>query len=433
MTTEIFADAFKTEPYWWEAAPPEAFPDPLPETVDVAIVGGGYCGTVCALELARAGTQVAVLEAGVYGLGASTRNGGLVSGTTGLTKADPIRRFGPERGGAMVEEGGQSFDHLEALIARESLDAGYRRTGRFVGAHAPAAFRRLQATAAQMHAAGAAVRVVSRAEQHSEIGSDHFHGGLAVETAGSIHPGLYHRSLRAAARRHGARMFSHAPVGAITPDDTGFTVATDRGTVRAKTVVVATNGYSGPVMPWLQRRLIPVASYIIATEPLPAALTARLSPKNRAFADTRKMLSYFRLSPDGTRVLFGGRARLSTVAPREAAPMLRQMMLRVWPELERYRLTHAWTGNVAFTFDLVPHMGVQDGVHYAAGCQGSGVAMATWLGHRTAQKLLGRENRPSAFDGLPMPTRPLYRGRPWFLPTVGAWYRFRDWWDGRAA
>jgi glycine/D-amino acid oxidase-like deaminating enzyme len=103
------------------------------------------------------------------------------------------------------------------------------------------------------------------------------------------------------------------------------------------------------------------------------------------------------------------------------------MMVRVWPELAHTRVTHAWTGNVAFTFDHVPHMGVHEGVHYAAGCQGSGVGMATYLGYQTALKIAGKAATPCAFDGLRFPTRPTYTGDPWFLPVVGSYYRLRDW------
>jgi len=107
------------------------------------------------------------------------------------------------------------------------------------------------------------------------------------------------------------------------------------------------------------------------------------------------------------------------------------MMTDVWPELARTRITHAWTGFVAFTFDHLPHLGEHEGIHYAVGCQGSGVAMMSWLGHQAGLKLAGGANRPSAFDGLAFPTRPLYDGRPWFLPAVGTWYRLRDWIDRR--
>ena len=153
----------------------------------------------------------------------------------------------------------------------------------------------------------------------------------------------------------------------------------------------------------------------------------------RMIADTKRVLYYFRPSPDGTRVVFGGRASFRTRTALETAPILYEYMVGVFPQLRGVRLSHAWTGNVAFTFDRIPHMGDRDGVHYALGCNGSGVVMMSHLGHRTALKILGRTNRPSAFDGLPFETRPLYHGTPWFLPAIGAWYKLRDWIDRRSA
>jgi glycine/D-amino acid oxidase-like deaminating enzyme len=206
----------------------------------------------------------------------------------------------------------------------------------------------------------------------------------------------------------------------------GWRVATARGVVTAGDVVIATNGYTGDVTPDLKRRVVPVASHIIATEPLPPDLAASLLPTGRSISDTRRVLTYFRMSPDGTRMIFGGRARFTQVDPTVSAPILHRFMCDRFPQLAGSRVTHAWTGNVAFTLDHLPHVGQMDGLHFALGCNGSGVAMMTWLGHQTARKLMGGANHPSAFERLPLPSHPFYSGNPWFLPAIGAWYRFRD-------
>jgi glycine/D-amino acid oxidase-like deaminating enzyme len=153
----------------------------------------------------------------------------------------------------------------------------------------------------------------------------------------------------------------------------------------------------------------------------------------RAAADTRNLLNYYRPSPDGTRILWGGRDSFAPASPEQAAPVLHGFMTDVFPVLRDVKIPRAWTGNVAFTFDFIPHIGVEDGVHYAAGCQGSGVAMASWLGHQAALKLSGRGNDAFAFDRLPFPNKPFYTGRPWFMPIVGEWYRLRDRIERRAA
>jgi glycine/D-amino acid oxidase-like deaminating enzyme len=173
--------------------------------------------------------------------------------------------------------------------------------------------------------------------------------------------------------------------------------------------------------------MVPLASYIIATEELPPEQIERLFPKQRMLSDTKLVLNYFRPSPDGRRVLWGGRASFAAESAEQAAPRLHATMCEVFPELREVKITHAWTGNVAFTFDHLPHIGVQDGVHYAGGCQGSGVAMATWLGHNVALKIAGAANEKFALDDLPFPTRPFYSGDPWwFMPVIGNWYRLKD-------
>jgi glycine/D-amino acid oxidase-like deaminating enzyme len=220
-------------------------------------------------------------------------------------------------------------------------------------------------------------------------------------------------------------------MGLTQDNDGSWQVSTPRGTVRAANVIIATNGYTGDVTPKFKRRLVPVGSYIIATEELSPDLAKSLSPQNASFADTRRVLTYYRLSPDGKRMIFGGRARFGIMEPTETAPLLYRFMLDRYPQLAGVKITHAWTGNVAFTFDELPHMGQQEGLYFALGCNGSGIAMMSYLGRETARKVVGRTNRKIAFDLPNFPSHPLYNGNPWFLPLVGAWFRTRDWWDRR--
>ena len=435
LTTELFAPDFKDAPYWWEAAPPSTAAVPaLADRVDVAIVGAGYCGLSAALELRRHGIGALVMDAARIGHAASSLNGGMVAGSLKLGHAELARAFGAERASAILEESARCLPFLEELLAREAIACNYRRSGRFVGAHCPSAYASLESRVETTRKlTGADAWLVPRHRQREEIDTDHYYGGMVAEASGGLHPARYHRGLAEAARRAGALVVEDTPVDAITRRAGGFTLRTVRGVVEAREVIIATNGYTGAVTPWLRRRLIPLNSYIIATEPLPPETTRRLIPRGRMIVDTNRVLSYYRLSPDGTRVLYGGRASFRRATARQAAPQLHAMMVGVWPELTRTRVTHAWTGYVAFTFDHVPHMGVHEGVHYAVGCQGSGVGMATYLGYRTALKIAGKALAPCAFDGLPFPTRPTYTGDPWFLPVVGSYYRLRDWLERRLA
>ncbi len=335
-------------------------------------------------------------------------------------------------GRALAAAAAASFPFIEELIVREGIDCDYVRCGRFVAAWTPKHYSALASRADYIaEVTGLPTRMIPRHAQRQELGSDHYHGGMVAEATGSLHPGKYARGLAAAATKAGAKLVDGTRVRGVVAEGGGFRVATDRGEVRADAVLVATNGYSrapdgSSAMPYLARRMVPVASYIIATEPLGRDRVAALFPNLRMIADTKRVLNYFRPSPDGERVVWGGRASFATISPLEAAPTLFDTMTRVFPELRGVKITHAWTGNVAFTFDYLPHIGVEGGVHYAAGCQGSGVAMASWLGHNVALKIAGAANEPFALDGLNFPTMPGYNGDPWFLPLIGGWYKLRD-------
>jgi glycine/D-amino acid oxidase-like deaminating enzyme len=208
-------------------------------------------------------------------------------------------------------------------------------------------------------------------------------------------------------------------------------VETTRGTIVAKDVVVGTNGYTGEATPELQRRVIPLASYIIATEELPDDLARSLMPNNKSIYDTRRVLTYYRMSGDRKRLIFGGRAKFGPFDAVQTAPILYRIMTEIFPQLKGSKITHAWTGNVAFTFDETPHMGTLDGLHYALGCNGSGVAMMTYLGTQTARKIAGVSNYRTAFETDDFPTHWAYNGNPWFIPWVGRYFRARDWIDRR--
>jgi len=306
---------------------------------------------------------------------------------------------------------------------------------RFFGACTPRHYKEQESKVGTYNEKALGTYMVPRERQREEIASDYYHGGMVVERTGQLHPALYYGGLLKAAHRAGAKLCANCDAEKIERkapgSGGGFRVLTSKGPIEAREVVIATNGYTTELTPTLKRRLVPVASHIIATEELPEDLVQSLIPKNRVVSDTKRVLCYFRQSPDNKRVIFGGRARFTQVTPEVSAPVLHGYMLERWPQLKGVKVTHAWTGNVAFAFDFLPHMGQEQGMHYLMACNGSGVAMMSYLGYQTARKIAGGSNAAvNAFDGQPFPTVPFYNGNPeWVLPFVGAWYRTRDWWD----
>jgi glycine/D-amino acid oxidase-like deaminating enzyme len=442
MSDSVFHKDFKSMPWWWEWWHPnsELSQEP-PSKTDVLVIGAGYAGLSAALEIARAGGDVTVLERGDFGVGASTLSGGAVSGGTSIGKGfsgKSALQGGNSQGnlGALLRDAAESLKQVETLIEREGIECHWHLRGRFIGAFTPGHYAELEKKVAMYNqAAEAGTRMVPREQQREEIASDYYHGGMVVDRSGQLHPAMYYGGLLKATARAGAKLCAHVEAVRIErKQGGGFKVSTNKGNVEAKEVVIATNGYTGDVTPNLKRRLVPVASHIIATEELPPDLARSLIPKQRTISDSKRVLCYYRLCPDGKRVIFGGRARFTQVPPEVSAPVLHRYMTDRWPQLKGYKVTHAWTGNVAFAFDYLPHMGEDRGMHYVMACNGSGVAMMTYLGCQMGRKIVEGARQPiNAFDGREFPTVPLYRGRPWFLPLVGTWYRTRDWIDRKAA
>lgn len=224
----------------------------------------------------------------------------------------------------------------------------------------------------------------------------------------------------------GATIHARTSVSGVRRDNDAFEVHTAHGRLRARHVVVATNGYTGSATPWLQRRIVPIPSQIITTEPLDPAIMDRLMPKRRMIGESRNLYHYYRPSPDGTRMVFGGRRGAETNDPKAKFRQLYRDLGEIFGELDGVSITHSWWGYTGYTFDYLPKVAVHEGVHYATGFCGSGVVWARWLGQKVALRILGDAEAETVFDETPFQTRPLYRGRPWFLPAIIGWYRIKD-------
>lgn len=426
--SSIFTTDFKPEPYWWDAAPPVRDDGmTLPDVADVAIVGGGYTGLHSAIQTARHGLSTIVLDAGAVGWGCSSRNGGQISTSIKPTLADLSQKYDEELAVDILKEGQASLDYVEKFVREENLDCAFHVVGRFHGAYTQRAYEELARSCKVKNPAFATdAYMVPRTDQHCELGTDAYHGGMVLPRHASIDPGRYLHGLLHVAKSAGVLVISHCPVTELERKNGGFLLTTGRGQLRVGRVILATNGYTGPLTPWHCSRVIPIGSYVITTEEIDQGLMDRVMPTSRILSDTRKLVYYYRPSPDRKRILFGGRVSLGETNPRRSAPRLRNDMVRIFPELKDVRISHSWVGIVAYTFDKLMHTGHDKGLYYAMGYCGSGVGMASYLGMRIGQQAAGLKEGSTAFDRIPFPTRPFYSGRPWFLAPSVLVYRVRD-------
>ena len=430
--TDILTDDFKTTPFWWEAAPRGGVePSGLPAAVDVLVVGSGFAGLHCALETARAGRSTLVLDAFEPGFGASTRNMGHIGRYLHYPFTKLEGKFGHEMAFAMWHEAGGAHAAFLAMLEAEQMAVGQRFNGRFTGACSSGHYEGLAKEYGQIKKIAPELEfwMCPKAEMHKEVESDYWHGALIVEGNGMLHPGLYHQATLERARNAGVEVVGRAPVAAIRPESDGFTVTTRHRTVRARDVVICTNGYTRETgySPWLRRRIVPVPAHAIATEPMAVETMKTIKPTLRTMRDSKKNVFSDRPSPDDTVLIFSARTGHQDGDQRVTAKRLHDLVSTVYPRLKNTRISHCWTGMMGFPFDKLPHMGkTRDGVHYATGFAGGGVVLATHFGKTIANGVLAGRAPETAFWNLGFPTWPFYSGDPWFLPAIVAWIDFKD-------
>jgi len=416
---------------WAAGAPPAAsFPTLEGEqSADVCVVGGGYTGLSTALHAAEAGSQVVLVEGAEAGWGAAGRNGGQVIPGLKLDPEDLERHYGADRGQRLTAFSGSAPDLVFDLIARHQIDCSARRDGWIRAVHAPAALRSESERVRQWQARGVDLRLLDREEVAVALGTSEYIAGTFDPRGGWLQPLAYARGLALAAQRAGTQLFAASPATRIWQDRDKWRVESPAGSVLAGQVVICTNAYTDTLWPRLGRSLVPISSYQVATEPLSEEVRARILPKGQVASDTRRLIRYFSIDPQG-RLTMGGRGRLREVENRHLYRHIVASLQRLFPYLSDARLDFYWSGRIALTLDHLPRVfELGPGLWAGGGYNGRGVAMATAMGSLLAQYVGG-----ASADRLPLPpVKP--RGIPFHgLRGIGielavAWKGMLDTWE----
>ncbi len=420
----------RSESYWLDTAPAfvGAQTGAVEGQVDVAVVGGGFTGLSAARALAIKGASVAVLEADRVIGEASGRNGGQCNTGVAQDYSALTASLGTDQARAYYLAYESAVKSVVTLVEQEQIACDMTRNGKLKLAAKPMHFDGMARTCELIRReVDADVELLSAQETRAEVDSAEFHGGLLQRNGVQMHVGRFGVGLADAAVRHGAQVFQNAAVKSWKANASGYLLNTAKGSIQAKQIMLATGAcqHGGPG--WYRRRIVPVGSFVIVTEVLPQALIDQLLPQHRAYVTSRMIGNYFRLTPDN-RLLFGGRARFAmsnATSDAKSGKVLRAAMVQMFPQLASAKVDYCWGGLVDMTSDRLPRAGEHEGVFYSMGYSGHGVQMSVHMGQVMADVMDGNP-QANPWRELDWPAVPGHFGTPWFLPLVGAWYRFQD-------
>lgn len=424
-----FTEDFKLAPYWWEKRGPTGQgDDSLPQAADVVVIGAGVTGVEAARVLAEGGRDVLVIDAGIPGEGASSRNAGMIGRNFKHSYSELKARFGQDVARGFFDELQNAYDAVRNL-GRANPDAfDWQENGRIIGAMSPILFDRLRAEyELRAREIGETVEFLGREDMRAEIDSELYHGGIRLPLNGAVQPARYHQFLMRRALAAGARIVVQNRVTSVSRTSEEFLVRTRRGDVACRQVMVATNGYSGTAIPSIQRRLLPINAYMVATEDLSDNTVRASLPRLRTYHDNRRRSHFFSVSPDGRKILIGGRTGNLGLDLKGLASALHGDLLYIFPKLAGVKLTHAWTGRCAAPIDAFPRFGELDGLFYALGYSFSGMTMGPYLGRKIAARMLGRDEEARSLFARPdFPKAPLLARTPLTMPILIGYYGWAD-------
>ena len=422
----------KFTPFWWDDQPQFENTDELPLSADIVIVGAGYTGLSAALTLSKSGKNVIVLDSEMIGFGASTRNGGMLGSGHKVSTDQAKKKYGEDIAAELHKEASASLAFTSNLIEENNIDCEFQICGRLRTSWLPEDQVSMSDNLRKLKAIeDFNSKMIGPDRMSKSIKTDLYFGGQFYQDHGSIHPRKFHYGLLKLALEAGAKIFGNRPVIEVNKSSkikqSGFDVVTSSSTIQCKQVLMATNGYTrSNLSKYLSRRVLPVPSFVITTVDIGKDKVQSLLPGGHCMVETRKRYCYYRPTPCGTRIMLGTRAAMHSISAEEALPTLRKMLIEIFPSLEGVEISHCWTGFTGFSFSQLPNLSINKGVYSALGYCGNGVAMAPYLGHMAALKMLNPDHKVTVFESIPLQTKSYYFGKPWFLPIVSAYFRAFD-------
>ena len=425
----------KFYPYWWEDQPDYKESSGLPKNTDTVIVGAGFTGLSAAITLAKSGVSVVVFDSEKLGFGASTRNGGMLGSGHKVSPQQAEEKYGTDVAGQIHKEANASLAFTTNLIQANNIDCDLQICGRLRTSWVPQDQFSMSENLKKLKAIdNFNSKMIDASTMSESIKTELYFGGQYYEDHGSVQPRKFHYGLHELAIKSGAKVFGNMPVNQITPlsgnQGAGFVVSVANEFISCKDVLIATNGYTrSSLSKYLSRRILPVPSFIITTEEIGVDRVNSLIPGGHCIVETRKRYCYYRPTPCGKRIMIGTRAAMHSMPAEKALPILKKTLSEIFPELDGVDISHCWTGFTGFSFSMLPNLGCYDGIYSAMGYCGNGVAMAPYLGHMAALKILEPDKKVTVFESTSLQTRPYYYGSPWFLPIASAYFKVYDKFD----
>ena len=418
-------------PYWWDTEAPIKIPIENQfkknKNYDLVIVGGGYTGLSAAITAKRYASNVLIIDSVFPGKGASSRNGGMIGAPHKIGFIETVNAYGEKTAKELINEGVEGYLYTKRLLETKYKNADFKETGRLRLAWTKSDFLQLKKDIDEARRlADYNVKLIDTNSLKKHIGSNVYYGGALFQDHGGLNPFKFHNEMIKDAISQKVEFLYNSRVFKIKKKHNDFEILAGENNIISKKLIITTNGYTTSNFSFIKKRILPIPSFIISTEPLREEIIKQISPGSHMMVETRSRNCYFRISPDGTRLLFGGRAALHNIPMPKAAKILKKLMLEIFPILEKVRITHCWTGNVGMTFSRMPHVGEFEGMNFALGYSGNGVALSPYLGYKVALNTLGNSNGYTSFSKTKFETKFYYNGWPWFLPIASLKFRLED-------